>query len=185
MATKLRINANCSSVAKASKHPPINFFYSHFHNSIRNELDMLSQSMSELSSASQEKIHGRLTILKNRYRFLEQVYKYHSSVEDEVVYPTLDSKVKNVTSAYSVEHEDEERLFEQLSALLSAALQQEGKARMATLRQLECKIEEVHTTLRKHLAKEEEQLFPLLLKHFSFAEQASSSIESAVAMPAL
>lgn len=86
MATKLRINANCSSVAKASKHPPINFFYSHFHNSIRNELDMLSQSMSELSSASQEKIHGRLTILKNRYRFLEQVYKYHSSVEDEVAF---------------------------------------------------------------------------------------------------
>ena len=84
MATKLRINANCSSVAKASKHPPINFFYSHFHNSIRNELDMLSQSMSELSSASQENIHERLTILKNRYRFLEQVYKYHSTVEDEL-----------------------------------------------------------------------------------------------------
>lgn len=102
----------------------------------------------------------------------------------QVVYPTLDSKVKNVTSAYSVEHEDEEQLFEQLSSLLSAALQQEGKERMATVRQLECKIEEVHTTLRKHLAKEEEQLFPLLLKHFSFAEQASSSIVSAVAMPA-
>ena len=102
------------------------------------------------------------------------------------MYPTLDSKVKNVTSAYSVEHEDEERLFEQLSSLLSAALQQEGKARIATVRQLECKTEEVHTTLRKHLAKEEEQLFPLLLKHFTFAEQASSSIVPAVAiMPAL
>lgn len=86
MATRLRINANCSSVAKASKRPPINFFYSHFHNSIRNELDLLSQSMSELSSASQENIHERLTILKNRYRFLEQVYKYHSSVEDEVAF---------------------------------------------------------------------------------------------------
>ena len=90
------------------------------------------------------------------------------------MYPALDSKVKNVTSAYSVEHEDEGRLFEQLSSLLSAALQQKGKERQATLRQLECKIEEVHITLRKHLAKEEEQLFPLLLKHFTFAEQASS-----------
>ena len=91
--------------------------------------------------------------------------------------------MKNVTSAYSVEHEDEERLFEQLSSLLTAALQQEGKERIATLRQLECKTEEVHTTLRKHLAKEEEQLFPLLLKHFTFAEQASISIKSAVALP--
>lgn len=89
----------------------------------------------------------------------------------QVVYPALDSKVKNVTSAYSVEHEDEERLFEQLSTLLSAALQQSGKERTVTLRQLECKIEEVHITLKKHLAKEEEQLFPLLLKHFTFAEQ--------------
>ncbi len=96
----------------------------------------------------------------------------------QVVYPALDAKVKNVTSAYSVEHEDEERLFEQLSALLSMALRQDGKQRAATLRQLECKIEEVHTTLRKHLAKEEEQLFPLLLKHFTFAEQVSFNTKS-------
>ena len=70
-----------------------------------------------------------------------------------------------------MEHEDEERLFDQLTSLLTAALRQDGKERCATLRQLECKIEEVHTTLRKHLSKEEEQLLPLLLQHFSFAEQ--------------
>lgn len=39
------------------------------------------------------------------------------------------------------------------------------------MQQLVCKVEEIHTTLRKHLAKEEEQLFPLLLRHFSHAEQ--------------
>lgn len=39
-------------------------------------------------------------------------------------------------------------------------------------RTLICKVEEVHTTLRKHLAKEEEQLLPLLLQHFSYGEQA-------------
>ena len=38
-------------------------------------------------------------------------------------------------------------------------------------RQLVCKVEEIQQTLRKHLAKEEDQLFPLLLKHFTFAEQ--------------
>ena len=32
-------------------------------------------------------------------------------------------------------------------------------------------------TLRKHLAKEEDQLFPLLLKHFTFAEQVSTEVE--------
>ena len=39
-------------------------------------------------------------------------------------------------------------------------------------RGLVCKVEEVHRTLKKHLAKEEEQLLPLLLLHFSFSEQA-------------
>lgn len=33
-------------------------------------------------------------------------------------------------------------------------------------------MEEITTTLRKHLRKEEEQLLPLLLAHFSTAEQA-------------
>lgn len=42
----------------------------------------------------------------------------------------------------------------------------------AILRELARKVEEVHTTLRKHLAKEEHQLLPLLLQHFAFIEQA-------------
>ncbi len=55
--------------------------------------------------------------------------------------------------------------------LLAAALAGPAGGRSAAVRQLSCKAEEIHTTLRKHLAKEEEQLFPLLLAHFSFAEQ--------------
>lgn len=86
MTAALHITASCRSIPKlsASSHPPINFFYSHFHDSIRNELDVLSLSVSALASAAQEDIHESLSTLKGRYRFLEQVYKYHSSVEDEV-----------------------------------------------------------------------------------------------------
>ena len=36
-------------------------------------------------------------------------------------------------------------------------------------------VQEIHTTLHKHLAKEEEQLLPLLLQHFTHAEQVSQS----------
>ena len=39
-------------------------------------------------------------------------------------------------------------------------------------RMLICKVEEIHTTLRKHLAKEEEQLLPLLVANFTHQEQA-------------
>ena len=58
----------------------------------------------------------------------------------QVVYPALDVKVKNVTLAYTVEHEDEERLFDQLSALIGDALVQQGKQRGVTLRALVCKV---------------------------------------------
>ena len=66
----------------------------------------------------------------------------------------------------------QERLLEQLSQVISAAMLAEGKQKRAAMRQLMCKVQEIHTTLLKHLAKEEEQLFPLLLKHFSYSEQA-------------
>lgn len=85
MAAALCINANCCGFTPGStaSYPPINFFYSHFHDSIRNELDQLSQSVLGLAISAQEDLHERLATLKSRYRFLEQVYKYHSSVEDE------------------------------------------------------------------------------------------------------
>eukprot|EP00210_Caulerpa_lentillifera_P007734 g7380.t1 len=44
---------------------------------------------------------------------------------------------------------------------------------MSAFRPLTCKVEEVNTTIRQHLAKEEEQLIPLLIQHFTPAEQAS------------
>lgn len=67
----------------------------------------------------------------------------------------------------------QEHLFEQLEQLLSRALEEpEGREQLATVRLLGCKVEEIHTTLRKHLRKEEEQLLPLLLAHFSAGEQA-------------
>lgn len=147
------------------QHAPINFLYGHLHDSIRTELQNLSTWALQLEASSEQDLVHRLLHLKERYHFLEQVYKYHSSVEDEVravqhtttifcqndtfsatststppaqhstaqattdsgsssrrahcpllhgflqvVYPALDTKVKNVTSAYSVEHQDEVRL---------------------------------------------------------------------------
>lgn len=134
---------------------------------------MLEAAVKELLREEQAAALGEgLAALQERYTFLVHIFKYHSCVEDEVVYPALDAKVKNVTLAYSVEHEVEERLFEQLALLLTEALAQEGVRQAATVQALACKVEEIHTTLRKHLAKEEEQLLPLLLRHFSHAQQA-------------
>jgi zinc finger-like protein len=134
-----------AAAAAGEPPPPINYIYSHLHDSIRAELDTLAAAVLALQQAGASSggagLRSELAALQERYRFLEQVYKYHSSVEDEVVYPALDSKVKNVTLAYSVEHEDEEHLFEQLFQLLSRALAApEGREQLASLRLLACKV---------------------------------------------
>ena len=62
--------------------PPIEFFYRHLHDAIRGELATLSAAVLALEGC--DSLEGRLRQLRERYRFLGQVYKYHSSVEDEV-----------------------------------------------------------------------------------------------------
>ncbi len=64
--------------------PPISFLYLHFHNAIRSELETLADAIRKLELASEDDLHAQLLQLRERYRFLEQVYSYHSSVEDEV-----------------------------------------------------------------------------------------------------
>jgi zinc finger protein-like protein len=183
---------------------PLVVFYVQLHDAIRRELGALHViAVSMESSPDLPKDHvkdehtlkengtgqqkpgfpyGNIDVLRQRYRFLEQVYKYHSSIEDEVLYPALDSKVRNVTLAYSIEHEDEEYLLEELSSILSRedlknTLDRENAHKVAR------KVEEVHTTLKKHLEKEEEQLLPLLRKHFSIKEQAGLVVQFFCCIP--
>ncbi len=68
----------------AAQPQPINVLYGHLHNSIRAELDTLSSWVTCLEPDKEQQLLERLLDLKQRYHFLEQVYKYHSSVEDEV-----------------------------------------------------------------------------------------------------
>ena len=63
---------------------PINVIYQHFHNSIRAELRSLAELAHDLETATGGELDKVLHILRERYRFMEQVYRYHSSVEDEV-----------------------------------------------------------------------------------------------------
>jgi len=70
--------------ATSTSSPPVLFLYNHLHDAIRAELDALSSTVRTLDSSSEGEVEQVLLRLKARYRFLEQVYKYHSAVEDEV-----------------------------------------------------------------------------------------------------
>lgn len=65
---------------------PVNFVYLHVHNAIRSELVSLEAGVKELVSETDgDALLTKLAALKERYTFLERIYKYHSSVEDEVL----------------------------------------------------------------------------------------------------
>ena len=118
--------------------------------------------------------------LKRRCDFLLEINRCHSSVEDDVVYPALDKKVGNSTSAgYSLDHEDEDAKLRQLLALIEAQKTRE-RPQMDLLMD---KVAEVHTLMMTHLAKEESHLYPLLLKHFSRREQVSLVVEFLCSIP--
>lgn len=78
-------------VGGSEPQPPLCFIYTHLHDSIRAELDTLAQEVLQLQQSSASSggagLSQALAALGERYRFLEQVYKYHSSVEDEASCP--------------------------------------------------------------------------------------------------
>lgn len=81
---------------------PIDLIYKHLHNRIKLALDEQLKKVIELGDLQNPshvpsallRAHGQLQRLQDNYLFLEQVYKYHSLVEDEV--STLMSEIEGV-----------------------------------------------------------------------------------------
>lgn len=70
---------------KSEAFTPIRFLYTYLHEAIRRELSSLTALLSELCDGSR----GDWPKVLRRYAFLKNVYKYHSSAEDEVSWLVL------------------------------------------------------------------------------------------------
>ncbi|KAJ0105207.1 hypothetical protein Patl1_19149 [Pistacia atlantica] len=136
-----------------------------FHKAVRNELDALHRLAMKFATGHPVDI----CTLFERYRFLRSVYQHHSNAEDEVIFPALDIRVKNVAKTYSLEHENESNLFDHLFELLSSYRKNDERFP----KELASCTRALLTSISQHLAKEEEQVFPLLIGKFSPEEQAS------------
>ncbi|KAI8542696.1 hypothetical protein RHMOL_Rhmol08G0158900 [Rhododendron molle] len=145
------------------KSPILIFLY--FHKAIRLELDQLHQSAMAFATGQLTDIHP----LFDRYHFLRSIYKHHSNAEDEVIFPALDIRVKNVAQAYSLEHKGESDIFDLLFELLNSNRPSDE----TFARELASCTGALQTSVSQHMSKEEEQVYPLLIEKFSFEEQAS------------
>lgn len=136
-----------------------------FHKAIRTELSELHRAAVALAIKQESDVRPLL----ERYQFLRSIYKHHCNAEDEVIFPALDIRVKNVARTYSLEHEGESALFDQLFALLNSNSGDEESYR----RELASCTGALQTSISQHMSKEEEQVFPLLIEKYSFDEQSS------------
>eukprot|EP00257_Ricinus_communis_P020353 XP_015579561.1 zinc finger protein BRUTUS [Ricinus communis] len=161
--TPSKNNNNNINKNSALKSPILIFLF--FHKAIRSELDGLHRAAMAFATST----GGDIKPLLQRYHFLRAIYKHHCNAEDEVIFPALDIRVKNVARTYSLEHEGESVLFDQLYELLNSNKQNEESYR----RELASRTGALQTSISQHMSKEEEQVFPLLIEKFSFEEQAS------------
>ncbi|XVE64037.1 hypothetical protein DITRI_Ditri07aG0069300 [Diplodiscus trichospermus] len=136
-----------------------------FHKAVQNELDALHRLALAFATGSSVDIES----LFKRYGFLRSIYKHHSVAEDEVIFPALDIRVKNVAKTYSLEHKGESNIFDHLFELLNSYMQDNE----SFARELASCTGALQTSISQHMAKEQEQVFPLLIKMFSLKEQAS------------
>ncbi|KAL2321184.1 hypothetical protein Fmac_030153 [Flemingia macrophylla] len=139
--------------------------FSFFHKAIRNELDALHRLAMAFATGNCSDIQP----LVQRYHFLRSMYRHHSNAEDEVIFPALDIRVKNVAQTYSLEHQGESDLFDHLFELLNSSIHNDE----SFPKELASCTGALQTSVSQHMAKEEEQVFPLLLEKFSLEEQAS------------
>lgn len=167
-----------------------------FHKAISKDLEYLDVESGKLSDCDETFLRQFI----GRFRLLWGLYRAHSNAEDDIVFPALESKeaLHNVSHSYTLDHKQEEKLFEDISSVLSELsqlLESMQKAHMigyltgsnigfssacgsdsakkynelATKLQGMCK--SVRVTLDQHIFREELELWPLFGRHFSVEEQ--------------
>ncbi|EEF52103.1 zinc finger protein BRUTUS-like At1g18910 [Ricinus communis] len=141
----------------------------YFHKAMREELSELYR-LAVLASESLPNGRQLIVELRRRFDFFKHVQKYHSAFEDEVIFLELDAHIKNIVYTYSLEHNSIDDIFDSIFHCLSTL--EENKDGAKTFQELLSCIGTMDSSICKHMLKEEEQVFPLLIQHFSPKEQA-------------
>ncbi|KAJ8772143.1 hypothetical protein K2173_027320 [Erythroxylum novogranatense] len=132
-----------------------------FHHALRVELEdflQLAVTTSESGSSSRELV----VELRRRFDFIKLAHKYHCAAEDEVIFSELNAYTENVVCTFMLEHRSIDDAIE--------AVSENG---VKPFQDLVLCISTMQCSIFHHMLKEEEQVFRLLMQHFSPKEQAS------------
>ncbi|KAJ8771863.1 hypothetical protein K2173_027040 [Erythroxylum novogranatense] len=142
-----------------------------FHHALRVELEdflQLAVTTSESGSSSRELV----VELRRRFDFIKLAHKYHCAAEDEVIFSELNAYTENVVCTFMLEHRSIDDAIEAVSRCLDVLM--DGKENgVKPFQDLVLCISTMQCSIFHHMLKEEEQVFRLLMQHFSPKEQAS------------
>ncbi|KAE8662343.1 Zinc finger protein-related isoform 4 [Hibiscus syriacus] len=164
-----------------------------FHKAIRKDLEYLDVESGKLSDCDESLLRRFI----GRFHLLWGLYRAHSNAEDDIVFPSLESKetLYNVSHSYTLDHKQEEKLFEDINNVLSelshlhesftkghvttdTSIELSGACDADYLRKyndlatkLQGMCKSIRVTLDHHIFREELELWPLFGKHFSLEEQ--------------
>lgn len=165
-----------------------------FHIAIRKDLEYLDIESGKLGNCDETFLRKFI----GRFRLLWGLYRAHSNAEDDIVFPALESKeaLHNVSHSYTLDHKQEERLFEDMSCVLSelsqlherlhkySMIEENSDADVPAINGGDCKqkykelatklqgmCKSIKVSLDQHIYREELELWPLFGKHFTVQEQ--------------
>ncbi|XP_048137268.1 zinc finger protein BRUTUS-like At1g74770 isoform X2 [Rhodamnia argentea] len=144
----------------------------YFHKAFRAELAELCRGAAALAEMGPHGRRERLRGLRGRFEFLMLAHEYPSAAEDEVIFPALDSHVKNVVCTYSLEHRSIGELFNSTIRFFDLLMEDDDNE-PEPYQELVFSLSTVQSSVCKHMRKEEKQVFWLLMQRFSRKEQAS------------
>lgn len=186
---KINQNGNLSLTATTAinntfQENPIDHIFQ-FHKALRRELKELESEAIDLQSRSDaatnwlpgDLLSRSIQNLQAKFQFLRGIYRAHSSAEDEVIFPALEAKeaLHNVSHAYALDHEQEERLFEEVAEVIAGIGACSPPNDLDNLRSLSSRLARmcaaVRAALETHVRAEETELWPLFAENFSVEEQ--------------
>jgi zinc finger-like protein len=167
-----------------------------FHKAIRKDLEYLDVESARLADCSDD----FLMQFRGRFQFLWGLYRAHSNAEDDIVFPALEAKeaLHNVSHSYTIDHKQEEQLFEDISQeLLELSRFHSSRTSILALNETTGVVEDKHflsdehessqqrdlaaklqrmckavrMSLDQHVSREELELWPLFGVHFTIEEQ--------------
>lgn len=110
--------------------------------------------------------------MSGKCRFLASMYTAHSQAEDAVVLPALQAKLDLPTEAYTMDHEHEGAMLQELEVTIARMQACEDREQMLPqVREVRRMCVSLLACLKQHVRAEEESLWPLFVEHFTHDEQ--------------